>query len=204
MFPVYSKLVYLDGIRVPIAGFSAAWSEEGSIQFTIRLMPSYEAEYIQPSTNVHIFHVEAGKQAKERITYEADPGQVGLLPFNQNYLKTDFVQDAADQTVGATLDPLRYAPDRIQTSDDYLIERMKHHGYIFLCAGVVDHTASSGSAREGQAVSLVCRGYDVDMDLVQLIQIIKGRGSLTDIERRFFGQDSKREGKPKTVLHGRK
>jgi len=204
MFPSYSKVVYLEGIRVPVSGVSASWGTNGGIQFNVSLLPSYEAEFILPSTQVHVFHVEAGKLGTKRTTYEADPNRVGLLPFNQKYMETDFLAEAAEKTIGSHVDPLTNAPNQIQIGDDGLIERMEDFGLIFLCAGVVDTVSSLGTARQGHAVELSCRGFDVDLELTQLIQLTSGRGTLTDVEKRFFGQDIKRQGKPKTVLHGKK
>jgi hypothetical protein len=50
---------------------------------------------------------------------------------------------------------------------------------------------------------LTCRGIDAQLGLAKLIQIIGGHGTLSEEERRFFGQDTGNERRPNTLLAGK-
>lgn len=201
-FPAYTKIAIVDGIRVPVTSFNATWGEGGKIQFAVGLLPSYEAERILPSTAIHIFHVETSKLSIARRTVEVDGSKVGKTPFNTTYLKTDFLRDNARKTMGSALDPHVEDIPTLDTSDDLALDAMRDHGIIYLVGGVVDYVQSGGTSSAPQQVQLQCRGHEVDAELIQLIQLVGGRGTLTDKERRFLGQDTDNEGKPKSILTG--
>jgi len=201
-FPAYSKVVIMDGIRVPCRSFNASWGEGGVISFTLQLIPSYEAEGIVVGTQVHVFHIEAGKLTYKRESVEVDAAQKTISPLQIKYLSSDYVRANGEATIGDLIDIHSRPRAGGPFSDDLLLDYYRDCGMVYLVGGIVEHIETGGSANAPQQVALVCRGYEVDIDLIQLIQIIGGRGTLTKKERRFFGQDSNREGKPKTLLSG--
>lgn len=202
MQPVYARIVIMDGIRVPCTGVSFHWGPGGIIEFSVRLAPGFLAERFLPSTHVHVFGAETGKMTTRRFTWLADAKQLDLHPLGVKYLANDFLQDAARHTIKGTFDPLDFSSEAPEGAD--LLKAMQHCGFHYLGGGILDHIESVGSPGSAQVCTAVCRGYDVDMDLTQLIQLVGGRGTLTALERRFFGQDTAREGKAGTLNHGRR
>lgn len=171
----WSRLVFLDGIWAPTASISCQWSDKGSSACSITLVPSKEAARIMPSTHVHVFHVEAGLAAKKK----------GVVELSTDAALTDRSMFAAEcaQTIGAT-----YFPEMGLGPTDRWVSRMPFHSMHLRFAGEVISVSGAEAAGQGATTQLSCRGYDHLMDAVKAIQLTRGRGSLSDEERGFFGQ----------------
>lgn len=207
-FPAYSKLVFIDGVRVPCTGFSGSWGDDGVIQFQVDLVPSYKAFRILSSSVVMVFHLESSKYVYRRtsVGVDLDSATGGINdsvdPRNVAYLKTDNLAGSAAETFGDLVTVLSGRESIPQVSDDTVLEFLADHGIIYQCGGFVDLPSESGNSSTPSRVTLICRGFEKDIEDHKLIQLVRGRGTLVARERRFFGQDSGREGKPLTVLAG--
>lgn len=178
----WSRLVFLDGIWVPTASVSCEWSDKGGSACAITLVPSKESSRILPSTHVHVFHVEAGLAAKKKEV-------VGLPTDAELPNRSMFAAECA-QTIGAT-----YFPEVGIGSSDHWAHNMPFHSMHLRFAGEVISVSEAESAGQGATTQLSCRGYDHLMDTVKAIQLTRGRGTLSDEERGFFGQQD-------PVFHG--
>lgn len=171
----WSRLVFLDGIWVPTASVSCEWSDKGGSACAVTLVPSKEASRILPSTHVHVFHVEAGLAAKKKEV-------VGLPTDAELPDRSMFAAECA-QTIGAT-----YFPEVGTGPSDHWAHNMPFHSMHLRFAGEVISVSEAESAGQGATTQLSCRGYDHLMDTVKAIQLTRGRGTLSDEERGFFGQ----------------
>jgi hypothetical protein len=172
----WTRLVLLDGVWVPTAAVTCEWTDKGASGCTIVLVPSKEASQILPSTHVQVFHVEAGLAAKRK--------QVVDLPTDNSLTDRSMFAAECGETLGDTFFP------EIDPGGDseHWANRMPFYSMHLRFAGEVMSVAESESAGQGATTQLTCRGYDHLMDSVKAIQLTRGRGTLAEQERGFFGQ----------------
>jgi hypothetical protein len=173
----WSRLVFLDGIWVPTASVFCEWSDKGTAGCRITLVPSQEAKEILPSTHVHVFHVESGLAAKKKA--------VVSLPTDASLADRSMFAAESARTVGET-----FFPSWDPGVDGFWFNGLPLHAMHLRFAGEVVSVAEAESAGQGASTQLVCRGYDHLMDIIQAIQLTRGRGTLAEEERRFFGQQN--------------
>lgn len=176
----FTRLVFLDGILVPVRSVSCEWTDDGRCAAQIQLVPSYEGEEILESTHVHVFHVESGLLARRKriiaLSQEARADASSL-----------FAEEAA-ATVGSLYRP-RIDPELINEGRGaVLLRTMARHGMHLRFGGEVISSGTSDSSVQGAGVTLTCRGYDHLMDRIAAIQLTRGTGTLAEGERQFFGQ----------------
>lgn len=176
----FTRLVFLDGVLVPTTGVFCAWTDTGVSQCSISLPPSYSAENIMPSTHVHVFHIETGLRSERRQSVEVE----GLADNPEALLN----REASIATMGERFDPVLDFERGSSNRGAVLSKSVPYHAIHYRFGGEVISTSVSESSTEGATVSLSCRGYEHLLESVQMIQLIRGRGTLSEEERRFFGQ----------------
>lgn len=172
----FTRFVFLDGIFVPTQGVQCTWSEEGMMQASIQLNPSYAAERILASTHVHIFAASSvARTMRRRVVDLEDADDDSRLRAAESR-----------ETLGESWVPSLNLGDLESPG-------LGHRAYPPHCIHyrfggevvALNVSESSGSAPQ---VTLICQGYDGLLDMINAIQLTRGYGTLAEEERSFFGQ----------------
>ena len=172
---ISSYVVIADGIRIPVKDVSMSWSSEATARLS--LVSSTEAERILPSTHIHIFKIDPHAHVFQRRA--VDFGDIRIRP------QTRLLQPekTAETVLGKTQLPYGATEDGYS----YLDQIVSLQGMIYRWGGEVI-SVNQSEQPGGAAVVLTCQGYGHLLARVQAMQLMRGFGTLTDAERKFFGQ----------------
>lgn len=178
----FTRMVFLDGILVPTKAVTCSWNDMGQMQAQITLVPSYQAEKLFPSTHVHIFHVETGLRSVGRSAQPISSEDSQDFRFLH--------RDESVATIGERFSPALDFERGASPKGAVLSKSVPFHAIHYRFGGEVVQVAPAEGAGAGAEVVLACRGYEHLLEIIQTIQLTRGSGTLSEQERRFFGQQN--------------
>lgn len=178
----FSRILVCEGAIVPVVQSSVTWGVDGACTGTFELVPSAAARRLVPSSHVHLYHAEVGLPAFKRAEVEvtADRRKRGSL-FAEECRKSigdiywpGYFSGAEDEGSPSSWANLRQAAEAT--------------AYHYRFGGEIV-SVQHGEMGKNANVTIMVEGYQHLLGRIQAIQLIRGYGTLTEEERKFFGQD---------------
>lgn len=187
--------VYMDGIRIPADGVSFSAEIGGMTAASISIPAFEEAHQLIVGALIEVFQIDTLFLNHQRTSVEL-PISEAMDTRDEEVLRSVFEEECA-RTIGDT-----YACSPRSNFGGPLEEATSSDSKILRFNGIFVQKVSTAASKQSSVV-IQCRGVDYLMDNAQVIQLTGGSGTLSEEERRFFGQDTDNEGESGTILAGR-
>ena len=178
MAQYYQPFVFFEHMEVPAQSVQFSWSINGGSTASIVLPSTPASRALRRGTDVQIFWLETGVRSRKRAVVEVPRGAPDGVP-----------ADLARQTIRSSFLPETDFSAWEQTGGPASLSRIAPEQAQLYWAGEVVQVSGPVQAGAGASVQVSCQGYEHQLDSMQAIQLIRGRGTLNEVERRVFGQD---------------
>lgn len=177
----YTRILALDGIVVPLVSSSIQIDAgSGNAVLSAEIPATFAAEDIMETTHAHLWYIDPNSLSVRRRVVD--------LPEDAERNLNSLWAEERRRTIGEPFWPRLDLNAFGDGSSEALLRSVPYHAIRYRFGGEV-HGLDIGDPAAGSArLSLQIRSYDALTTMVQAIQLIRGRGTFNEEERKFAGQ----------------